>query len=103
MTDPVWSHDAARHLDADEVARLVAVIEGESALVVEHRFYAGARAPHRFVCDDPDELIAYLAANARKGDSFYFWKFEDCCRDDNAWTTAKWPDEHGRVPKGGAY
>jgi len=102
MSDNPWTSDAAM-VDAGALDRLTRVIDGESPLVVEHRFYGGARAPFRFVCNDTDELKRYVETEARPGDSFYFWKFEDCCRDDNVLYAGKRPDAEGRVPVGGAY
>lgn len=102
MADSTWTSDASI-VDAGALDRLTRVIDDESPLVVEHRFYREARAPFRFVCDDPDELKHYVETEARPGDSFYFWKFEDCCRDDNVLYSGKRPDAEGRVPVGGAY
>jgi hypothetical protein len=97
-----WTTEGHRITD-EMLAGIRKMIENESALVIEHRFYRGARAPHRFICDDYSALEAYLRNNAVPGDSFWFWSFEDCCRDDNSVASGKVPDTHGRVPKGGAY
>jgi hypothetical protein len=78
-------------------------IEDDSDLVVEHRFYRGSRSPYRFVCSRISELEVYLRDNARPGDSFVFWRFDDCCRDENIDAQAKFPDADGRVPLGGSY
>ncbi|HEY1812577.1 MAG TPA: hypothetical protein VGG74_09550 [Kofleriaceae bacterium] len=101
-TGDEWSTDGDR-VDAQLVQRLREMIERESTVVVEHRFYRGARAPHRFVCNDIAELERYLSCGVTPGDSFYFWHFERCCRDDNVLERGKMPDEHRRVPKRGAY
>lgn len=103
MTIDEWTADGARITDSEVMRRLRRVLEDESPLIVEHRFYRGARAPHRFVCDDPDDFEEYLRGHAHAGDSFYLWHFEDCCRDDNTFATGKVPDSQGRVPKGGVY
>jgi hypothetical protein len=91
--------------DAATLLRLKEVIENESAVILEHRFYRGASAPWRFVCDDFDELESYIKGpKTRPGDSFWIWKFESCCRDDNALLSgAKKPNDQGMTPIGGAY
>jgi hypothetical protein len=102
MSDDEWT-GAGECLDQPLLQRLRQTIENESAVVVEHRFYRGARAPHRFVCDDFAALERYLTTSVAPGDSFHFWRFEDTCRDDNIIERGKVPDAQGRVPKGGAY
>ena len=98
-----WSVDGNRITDPEILSGLRRILEDESPLIVEHRFYRRASAPHRFVCDSFDELEEYLRNAGRKGDSFYFWRYQDCCRDDNHVEAAKVPDEEGRTPSGGAY
>ena len=78
-----WTVDGERVTDAQVLLRLKLVIENESDLIVEHRFYRGASAPHRFVCSDFAALKTYLEMKTKPGDHFFFWRFEDCCRDDN--------------------
>jgi hypothetical protein len=75
----------------------------ESPIIVEHRFYFGSRAPHRFVIDSFDGLHTYLREKTRPGDSMWFWRFDSLCRDDNPITQGKIPDERGLVPEGGSY
>src|SRR5262245_17350104 len=105
MTDraDVWTADAARITDPETLGRLQRILEDESPVVVEHRFYRGARAPHRFVADDYDELEAYLRARTSPGDNFMIWHFDQCCRNDNVLVSGKCPDGDGKVPLGGAY
>ena len=98
-----WSTDGVRITEKSVLNRIRLIIEHESAVIVEHRFYRGSRSPHRFVCDDYDALEAYLREHTARGDSFYVWHFERCCRDDNVSETGKIPDPAGRVPTGGAY
>lgn len=102
MPEDEWTITGGR-LDDQLLQRLHDTIEHESPVVVEHRVYRGARAPHRFVCDDFTELTRYLNTGVRPGDSFYFWHFDKCCREDNVLQRGKVPDDDGRVPKGGAY
>ena len=87
--------------DAFDVLRRT--IEDESDLLVEHRFYRGARAPAKFVCGDYGELREYIKKNASPGDSFYFWAIERCCTVENSAVKGRVPDALGRIPRGGAY
>ncbi len=93
----------ARVTDPEVRARLRRMIEDDSDLVAEHRKYRGSSAPLRMIFSSPRELDRYLDAHVSPGDAFYFWKFEECCRDDNACETGKVPDQAGRVPVGGPY
>jgi len=88
--------------DVERLARLRSVLE-ESFVIVEHRFYFGSRAPHIFVVDNFDDLDAYLREKTRPGDSLWFWRYDELCRDDNPITHGKVPDARGLVPDGGAY
>jgi hypothetical protein len=98
----VWSASGAV-LDDSELTALKPILDEESPVIVEHRFYRGGTAPHRFVVDDYDELVAYVRRKGRPGDSFYFWVFERCCPDAQVVVHGKLPDAEGRVPVGGAY
>jgi hypothetical protein len=101
--DRQWVTDESIALGNSLLSKIRAVIENESAVIVEHRFYKGARSPHRFVCDDFEELQQYLKASTSAGDAIHCWHFETCCTDQNSMITAKIPDSLGKVPRGGAY
>lgn len=101
MIDDEWTTNGA--LAPERLSQLRHTIENESAVIVEHRFYRGGRAPYRFVTDDFEVLEQYLRTSAIPGDAIYVWRFDDCCRDDNIALTGKIPDRTGRVPTGGAY
>jgi hypothetical protein len=103
MTEEAWTTDAPRFTDVSVLSRLRSIIEDESPIIVEHRFYRGSRAPHRFICDDFDDLKKYLHTRTKAGDAMYVWRFEQCCRDDLIAERGKIPDASGRVPVGGAY
>jgi hypothetical protein len=103
MNQDEWIKDGPVLTAPQVLEQLRRTIDSESALVVEHRFYRGARAPHRFVCDDYEDLAAYLATQTSAGDAFLLWRFEDCCTDKSAMASGKIPDVEGRVPRGGAY
>lgn len=103
MATEQWSADGNRVTDASFLARLGRLIEDVSPLIVEHRFYRGSRAPHRFICDEMAVLVAYIEVEARPGDSFHFWCFETCCVTENVVANGKVPDRDGRMPMGGPY
>lgn len=104
MNTDDWTRDGLRITDPEMMRRVAEVLEHDSPLIVEHRFYRGSRAPHRFVCETVVELEQYLRDHARAGDSFWMWSFEQVCRDDNpVVAAAKMPDREGRTPAGGAY
>lgn len=101
----------SKHFEVDEwgagpsilaepaLAALRSALE-ETALIVEHRFYRGSRAPERRVFDDSE---AYLRREARPGDSIWTWRFDALCRDDYALAHGRVPDADARVPRRGAY
>ena len=103
MTDDNWTLDGLRVTDDAMRNRLREMIDDESDLIVEHRMYRRSSAPRRFVCSDPLELDRYLSTSVHAGDSLYFWRFDDCCRDDNVAETGKVPREDGATPVGGSY
>jgi hypothetical protein len=90
-------------LDDAALARLKKILDEESPVIVEHRFYRGSSEPHRLVVSDHDELVTYLRTRGQPGDSFWFWAFDRCCTDGNSAAHGKLPDAEGRVPIGGAY
>ena len=97
-----WSVDGANFLSGEQLAILERALE-RAPLILEHRFYRGAKSPQRLIFDDCGDLIAYLTANANAGDHFFAWNYSDLCRDDNRIASGKCPDKLGRVPGGGAY
>lgn len=54
---PEWTHEGRRVDDPALREELRRMIEDESDLVVEHRFFYGASAPYRFVASDFEKLI----------------------------------------------
>jgi hypothetical protein len=98
-----WTTEGSRITDVDVLATLRRIIDDESVLIVEHRYYRGARAPLRLVFDDADRFEDYVRTETRPGDSFHLWRYEDCCRDENIFVSGKVPDSEGRTPKGGSY
>jgi hypothetical protein len=104
MSEDEWIADGLRITDDETLLRMRQILENESPLIIEHRFYRGSRSPHRFICEAFDDLETYLRDRARHGDSFWLWRFEQVCQDQNAVIAgAKMPDLQGRVPKSGAY
>lgn len=89
-------------LSPENLALLQRTLE-ETLVIVEHWFYRGSRAPNRLFFDDFGELEEYLRTHAAPGDSFWIWRYDELCRDDNSLVHAKYPDDRGRVPSRGAY
>jgi hypothetical protein len=98
-----WTIDGQNILSPERLAIIRDLLEGAGPVIVEHWFYYGSCSPNRLVFDDYDRFIEYLKANAKPGDAFHIWDFPKVCKDDNTLTDGKFPDEHGRVPRGGAY
>jgi hypothetical protein len=94
-----WTIEGPNLLSTETLKRALEV----SRVIVEHRFYQGSRAPEITVFDSFENLETYLREHARAGDSFWCWSYDELCRDDNALTHGKVPDEDGRTPRGGAY
>lgn len=103
MNPDQWIVDSASTLDSSKIAALCDIIEEHSGLIVEHRFYRSGRAPHRFICDNPESLVEYCRSDVRPGDHLIFWQFESCCRNENIFDRTKLPNAEGKVPAGGAY
>ena len=98
-----WTAEGPRITDPDALSRIQQLIEGETDIIVEHRSLRGARAPHRFVCEDFAIFEDYVRNQASPGDSFYVWGFEACCTDANVCARGKVPDWSGKTPVGGPY
>ena len=97
-----WTVDGRKIASPEQLARIAATVE-RTVLIVEHWHYRGSRSPTRSFFEDNDEWLAYLNENARPGDRFLVWAFEDVCRSDNSTADGKYPDDKGRVPRRGAY
>ena len=97
-----WGTETANVMAPERLEAILQAFE-QSAIIVEHRFYRGSRSPDRMVFDDYGVFRQYLTANAVPGDSFWFWRWDELCRDDNALAHGKYPDTDGTVPLGGAY
>jgi hypothetical protein len=74
-----------------------------SSVIVEHRFLGAARAPDSFVFDDFEDFKEYLNSKASPGDGFWFWRYNDLCRAENAVAYGKYPNYDDQVFGGGAY
>ena len=103
MTVERWIKDGLNTLNSEKLSTLQRIMASESALIVEHRFFRGSRSPHRFICEDPEELAVYLHSSARPGDAFFFWRIEQLCSEANIVARAKMPNADGEIPEGGAY
>ncbi len=85
------------------VDTLEAIIDDETDLIVEHRFYRGSRAPYRFVAQSFEDLRRYIRERTHPGDGLVFWKWVSVCSHDAEWFFGKVPNADGNTPVGGAY
>jgi hypothetical protein len=97
-----WGTEAPSVMSPERLASIRQAFE-QSSIILEHRFYRGSCAPDRLVFDDYEDFSDYLRAKVRPGDSLWFWRYDELCRDDNCLTHGKFPDTDGMVPSGGAY
>jgi hypothetical protein len=77
----------------EKLAAIKLVLEKDGPVVLEHKFFRGARSPHVAVFDDYEELMDYLVEHARTGDKIRVWSLWPFMRD-----TAQLP----RVPEADA-
>jgi len=71
-------------------------------LIIQHWHYRAAQAPSRLVFDDFRQLEEYLT-QAKRGDAFDVWRWDQLCRTDSVLARGKRPDPDGAVPSIGAY
>lgn len=98
-----WTVDGQNILAPEALAKVEQTLEREGPIILEHKFYRGSRAPDRLVFDDYEKFLGYVNAHARAGDALRIWNYAELCRDDNSLVNGKFPDEFGRIPRGGAY
>lgn len=97
-----WLVDESIALSQERIKRILDLLH-ETPVIVEHGHYRGASAPTWRVLHSRGDLLEYLREHVRAGDSLHFWRLDRACPDDSRVTWGKVPDEHGRVPLGGAY
>ena len=100
--DDEWRSDGPTITDAALLKRIHDALE-DQILVLEHWHYRGSRAPDRIVVDDYDDFIEYLKDNAIAGDAIHIFDITDALKDGKQLVHGKCPDEHGQVPRKGAY
>jgi hypothetical protein len=98
-----WTVDGEKISAPEKLAAIKVVVTTVGPVLVEHGFLRGARAPATLAFDDYGDLIEYLTANARAGDSISVWSLGPFMRDTAPLASGKCPDEDGAVPKGGPY
>jgi hypothetical protein len=101
--DDGWTADGLKITAPAAMDAIRRCVDEIGPVIVEHRFYRGSCAPARMVFDDFEAFSAYLDAHAFAGDAIHVWCFAAVCRDDNALTFGKCPDDNGLVPARGAY
>jgi hypothetical protein len=98
-----WTPNGQKILSPENLAIVRKTLEDKGPIIVEHRFYRGARSPERLVFDDFDAFVEYVQSEAVIGDAFHVWSFASVCRDENEIAGGKFPDDDGCVPRKGAY
>jgi hypothetical protein len=56
-----WSTEGRNILSAERMSAIRKVLEEKGPIIIEHWFYYGSRAPDRFVFEDYDQFVEYLA------------------------------------------
>jgi hypothetical protein len=97
-----WTAQGRSILSAERLEAIRRCLEN-SPIIVEHWYYRAGRSPVRMIFDDMENFEHYLSEQARPGDAFHVWEFSSLCRDENALTDGKFPDDDGCVPERGAY
>lgn len=100
--DDEWTKDGEKISSPEKLAAVRKALE-ESAVLLEHKYLRGGRAPQAFVFDDYDELGSYLTEHARAGDKISIWTLWPFMRDTPPLVSGKCPDQDGAVPSKGAY
>jgi hypothetical protein len=98
----VWSKAGSNILAPELLNKIRDILEREP-IILEHRLYAASSAPLRLVFDEYEEFLHHLKSRARPRDHLLIWGYSDLCRSDNIFMDAKYPDDAGRTPRGGAY
>jgi hypothetical protein len=89
-------------LEPELLTKVRSILEHQP-IIVEHRLYRASTAPLRLVFEEYEDFLNHLKSRANPGDRFLIWGYSDLCRDDNELADGKYPDDAGRIPRGGAY
>jgi len=104
MRNNVWSTDSIDNiLSKENLEAIQRELDDEGPIIVEHWFYFGGSSPDHLLFIEFSDFMEYLNSKVKPGDAIDVWSFHDSCTADNALARAKYPDEQGRVPRGGAY
>jgi hypothetical protein len=94
---------AGSNILAPELLTKIRDILEQEPIILEHRLYRASSAPLRLIFDEYKDFLAHLESRARLGDHLLIWGYSSLCRNDNILVDAKYPDDAGRTPRGGAY
>ncbi|TMB95600.1 MAG: hypothetical protein E6J40_11750 [Chloroflexi bacterium] len=97
-----WTNDGPKINSRESLDAIQEVLEHSGNIIVEHRHYRAGRAPDYLIFTDFKGFEEWLEGTTA-GDSIWIWDYGALCRDDNAVTHGKAPDETGKVPLSGAY
>jgi hypothetical protein len=98
-----WSLEGAKIIAPENLAAIQMVLEEKGPIILEHWFYRGSSAPDRLFFEDFEDFMEYVENKSWAGDLLYVWSFADVCKHEEPLAVGKCPDEHGFIPKGGAY
>jgi hypothetical protein len=97
-----WTQEGPKINSKENLEAIRQVLEHSGPVIVEHRHYLAGRGPDFLIFDDFDNFARWLD-DTTAGDNIWIWDYAALCRDDNAVTHGKCPDEQGEVPLGGSY
>jgi hypothetical protein len=98
----VWSKAGSNILAPELLNKIRDILERETDYSGA-QMYAASSAPLRLVFDEYEDFLHHLKSRARPRDHLLIWGYSDLCRNDNIFMHAKYPDDAGRTPRGGAY
>jgi hypothetical protein len=98
-----WNPDGSKITAPEKLEAIKETLERKGPVIVEHWHYRGSSGPDRLVFDDYEELLEWLNEKTSAGDAIDVWSWTDVCKLEQRLTEGKCPDEHGLVPRHGAY
>jgi hypothetical protein len=72
-------------------------------IVLEHMHFLGGRSLDKMFIEDLEDFMEYIKTKAKPGDLFVIYAMEHLFDRELYTVKAKYPDDQGRIPVGGAY
>jgi hypothetical protein len=98
-----WTTEAIKITSPENLAKIRSVLESSGPIIVRHWFYRGGSRPDHMAFDEFEDFEEYLKTKASAGDAIDIWDFANMSTSQTRVAFGKCPDDHGRVPKKGAY